>query len=223
MGLLSCGCGFLLAYLVIYLVYMTFKYCQLCMCFDALVLLILSWVYGCLLQMMFPSSMGGFGVVNLELGVCWKQCPSPSRVGFGVINLELGVCCKGSPSLSSRVGFGVVTLELGVCLTQCPSLRKNGLNVLCLELGVCWLQCWCLSRVSFGVLNHRSYLWCRFVCWTTCMFGTIYTYLTPLVLFSFQLAIRMYNTRKHMYAHKNPDTYPICFFKGKKSKGEEIF
>jgi hypothetical protein len=41
--------------------------------------------------------------------------------------------------------------------------------------------------------------------------------------FSFQLAIRMSNTRKHMYAHKNPDTYPICFFQEKKSKGEEIF
>jgi hypothetical protein len=138
------------------------------------------------------------GIVNLELGVCWKQCPSPSRVGFGVIDLELGVCCKGCPSLSSRVGFGVVTLELGVCLTQCLSLRKNGLNVLCLELGVCWLQCWCLSRVSFGVLNHRSYLWCRFVRWTTCMLGTIYTYLIPLVLFSFQLVMQMYNTRKHV-------------------------
>jgi hypothetical protein len=70
MGLLNCGCGFLLAYLVIYLVYLIFKYCQLCMCFDALVLLILSWVYGYLLQMMSPLSMGGFGVVNLELGVC---------------------------------------------------------------------------------------------------------------------------------------------------------
>jgi hypothetical protein len=55
------------------------------------------------------------------------------------------------------------------------------------------------------------------------MFGTIYTYLIPLVLFSFQLAIQMYNTRKQMYAHKNPDTYPICFFQEKKSKGEEIF
>ncbi len=66
MGLLNCGCGFLLAYLVIYLVYLTFK----CMCFDTLVLLILSWVYGCLLQMMSPLSMGGFGVINLELGVC---------------------------------------------------------------------------------------------------------------------------------------------------------
>ncbi len=33
----------------------------------------------------------------------------------------------------------------------------------------------------------------------------------------------MYTTHKHMYAHKNPDTYLTGFFNQKKSKAEEIF
>jgi len=34
---------------------------------------------------------------------------------------------------------------------------------------------------------------------------------------------RMYTTHKHMYAHKNPDTYPTGFLNQKKSKAEGIF
>ncbi len=63
-------------------------------------------------------------------------------------------------------------------------MRKDGLNVFNLWIGnFVLITMLTFTRFGFGVLNHGSYLWCRFICWTTCMLGTIYTYLIPLVLF----------------------------------------
>ncbi len=118
--------------------------------------------------------------------------------------------CKGCASLS-RCGFGVVTLELGVCLTQCHSMRKDGLNVFNLWIGNFVLMTMLtLTRFGFGVLNHGSYLWCQFICWTTCMLGTIYTYSISLVLFF--IPIRHMDVQNHVSTrmHIRIQVY-LCF------------